>query len=94
MENQATAFGLVLDREMQLRVTLSDAAIQQVIVLLTCNSWLPSLPIHFFDKKSLLFSFQLLLPILFRLMFVSNFASSTRKLQTKMLLFIFSQYTK
>ncbi len=30
METQATAFGLVLDREMQLRVTLSDVAIQQV----------------------------------------------------------------
>lgn len=30
MEQQATAFGLVLDREMQLRVTLSDVAIQRV----------------------------------------------------------------
>lgn len=46
MEAQTTAFGLVLDREMQLRVTLSDVAIQTVSIVAS-NSLHLTLNIHF-----------------------------------------------
>lgn len=57
METQTTAFGLVLDREMQLRFTLTDAAIQTVRVLQKKNIFMIS-EISFLEffslKKSIL----------------------------------------